>query len=389
MMLGMATAALSAPFLRSVKSWAAGPVPIGVITTLSGPAGYLGQDIRDGLQLAVDLGGGALGGIPVSLKIEDDALKPGNGKQIASRLLKSEDVRLFTGIVFSNVVLATVPDIVDAGAIYISPNAGPSTFAGKDCNENYFVTSWQNDTQHEAAGELANKAGQMTAFVIAPNYQAGKDAINGFKRTYKGRIVGEIYTQLDQLDFAGEMAQIRAASPAVVYESHPGASGIAFIRHYSQAGLSGSIPLIVTEGAFDAVTLKVVGDLAKDIRVVATWNEDFDNPANRLFVSEWNKKYDRPATHYASRGYDTGLLIGAALKALGGDVSKVAELRNALRKAEFDSVRGKFAFGRNQHPVQDFWLLRIEKTGDGRLALQKVDRIYEAKADFYALNCKM
>lgn len=118
------------------------PVKIGVITTLSGPGGYLGADIRDGFQLAVEMGGGKLGGIPVQVLVEDDGFKPGQGKQIADKFLKTEKVKLFTGIVFSNIVGATVPDILDAGAIYVSPNAAPSNFSGKDCNKNYFVVSW-------------------------------------------------------------------------------------------------------------------------------------------------------------------------------------------------------------------------------------------------------
>jgi hypothetical protein len=127
------------------------PVKIGMVTTLSGPGGYLGQDIRDAFKLAIDMNGGKLGGAPVELVVEDDALKPGQGKQIAEKMLKTDGIKIMTGIVFSNVAGATVPDIVDAGALYVSPNAAPSNFAGKECNENYFVVSWQNDSLHESA----------------------------------------------------------------------------------------------------------------------------------------------------------------------------------------------------------------------------------------------
>ncbi|MGO4835388.1 ABC transporter substrate-binding protein, partial [Rhizobiaceae sp. 2RAB30] len=262
MILRKGLLAVSIAAITALSAAAADPVKIGMITTLSGPAGYLGQDIRDGFKLAMELEGGKLGGVPVELVVEDDGLKPGQGKQIAERFLGEEGIKLFTGIVFSNVAGATVPDIVDNDAFYVSPNAAPSNLAGKECSENYFVVSWQNDSLHESAGQNATNLGYKSAFVLAPNYQAGKDAIAGFKRYFKGEIVGEIYTRLDQTDFAAELAQVRAAKPEVVFQFHPGGLGITFLRQYEQAGLMKEIPMVVAEPSMDGVTLAAVGDAA-------------------------------------------------------------------------------------------------------------------------------
>ncbi|MEP4860866.1 MAG: ABC transporter substrate-binding protein, partial [Alphaproteobacteria bacterium] len=314
----------------AVTGWAQEPVKIGMITTLSGPAGYLGQDIRDGFQLAIDAEGGKLGGAPVTLMVEDDGLKPGNGRQIADRFLNNEGVKLFTGIVFSNVAGATVPDILDGDAIYVSPNAAPSNMAGKGCHENYFVVSWQNDSLHESAGQNATNLGYKSAFVLAPNYQAGKDAISGFKRFFKGEIVGEVYTRLDQTDFAAEMAQIRDAKPEVVFQFHPGGLGITFMRQYQQAGLLDAVPMVVAEPSMDGVILKAVGEAAIGVNVSSHWNSDFDNEANKAFVAAWQKAYDRPLTYYASQGYDAARAIASALKATGGDIEDIGAFRDAL-----------------------------------------------------------
>jgi branched-chain amino acid transport system substrate-binding protein len=365
------------------------PLKIGMITTLSGPGGYLGQDIRDGFQLAIDLEGGKLGGTPVQVVVEDDGLKPGQGKQIADRFLKGEKIKLFTGIVFSNVLGATVPDILDAGGIYVSPNAGPSNFAGKECHKNYYVVSWQNDTLHESAGQDASNLGLKRAFILAPNYQAGKDALVGFKRYYKGQIVGEVYTRLDQTDFAAEMAQIRAAAPDVVFQFHPGGLGIAFLRQYQQAGLAGTIPMVVAAPSMDSTTLAAVGDAALGLHVTSHWNSDFDNPANKRFVAEWNKKFGRTPTYYASQGYDTALAIAAALKGTGGKVDNADAFRAAMLKADFHSVRGAFKFGPNQHPVQDWWALRVEKDAQGKLVLKTTGKVLENHSDYYASQCKL
>jgi branched-chain amino acid transport system substrate-binding protein len=388
--MNLRTALLTAAIAAfALPAHAQKPVKIGMITTLSGPAGYLGQDIRDAIQLAINMEGGKLGGVPVTLEIQDDGLKPGQGKQIAEKMLSNDGIKLFTGIVFSNVAGATVPDILDAGAFYISPNAGPSNFAGKDCNKNYFVVSWQNDNLHESAGQLAQDLNYKTAFVLAPNYQAGKDAITGFKRFFKGKIVGEVYTSLDQTDFAAEMAQIRAAKPDVVFQFHPGGLGITFLRQYEQAGLPGTVPMVLAAPSMDAVTVKAIGDAALGINVSSHWNSDFDNPANKKFMEAWMKAYNRVPTYYASQGYDTALAIGAALKATNGSLDNADAFRNAMRKADFKSVRGNFKFGPNQHPIQDWHALKVVKGDDGKPMLKTGKRVFENHRDAYYEQCKM
>jgi branched-chain amino acid transport system substrate-binding protein len=367
------------------------PVKIGFITTLSGPGGYLGADMRDAFQLAVDMEGGKLGGVPVQVIYEDDGLKPGQGKQIADRMMKTDGVKLFTGIVFSNVAGATVPDILDAGGIYVSPNAGPSNFAGKECHKNYYVVSWQNDTLHESAGQAATQLGYKKAFILAPNYQAGKDALTGFKRFFKGDIVGEVYTRLDQTDYAPEMAQIRAAKPDVVFHFHPGGLGIAFTRQYQQAGLLGTIPMVVAAPSLDATIVKAIGDAGIGIIGTTHWNTDFDNPANKKFMEAWTKKYgaDRVPTYYAGQAYDTALAIGAALKATGGDVKDTEKFRQAMLKADFQAVRGNFKFDKNQHPIQDWYATKVEKDPSGKIVIKTGAKVFSNQGDVYSKNCKL
>ncbi|MDB5362213.1 MAG: transporter substrate-binding protein [Rhodospirillales bacterium] len=373
----------------SCHAFAAEPVKIGMITTLSGPGGYLGEEVRDGFQLAIDQDSGKLGGVPVAVEVEDDGLKPGSAKDIAQRMLSGEHIKLMTGIIFSNVAGAVVPDILEAGAFYVSPNAAPSSFAGKDCNKNYFVVAWQNDALHEAAGEYANKLGYKKMFILAPNYQAGKDSLGGFKRTYKGEVAGEIYTKLDQTDFAPELAQIRDAKPDAVFQFEPGGLGITFLKQYVQAGLMEKIPMVLASPSMDARTLGAVGEAALGVQVASHWNSDFDNPANKQFVAAYEAKFHRTPTYYAAMGYDTARLIGSALKSVGGDVDKADAFRAALRKADFPSVRGAFKFGPNQHPIEDWFELKVVKGEEGKPILKTVGTIYKDRADAYAAECKM
>ncbi|MFT3999143.1 MAG: ABC transporter substrate-binding protein [Rhizobium sp.] len=375
-------------FALSASVASAEPVKIGMITTLSGPAGYLGQDIRDGFQLAIDKDGGKLGGKDVSLAVEDDAMKPGNAKQIADKMLSDQGIKLFTGIVFANVAFAAVPDILDGDAIYVSANTASASFAGKDCNPNYFVSSWQDDGQGESAGALAQSLGYKKAFLIAPNYQAGKETMLAFKRFYKGTVAGEVYTGLDQTDFAPEIAQIRAANPDVVYEFEPGGLGIAFMRQYDQSGLLKQIPMVVHPASLDQVIVGAVGNAALGVRVTSHWNDDLDNPINKEFVAAWKKKFgERPITYYAAQGYDAALMMGAGLEKAAPD--DPADFRKAILSTAIPSVRGSFKLGPNQHPIQDWYSLKAEKGPDGKIALKTEGKILTEHGDIYAANCKM
>ncbi len=374
----------------AVSSAGAGEVvKIGMITTLSTKAGYLGEDIRDGFKLAIAQGEGALGGVPVELLVEDDSRKPEKGRQIAERFIKRDKVKLLTGIVFSNVAMAVVPKVVRSEVFYVSPNAGPSKLAGKGCDKNYFNVAWQNDNLHEAAGQYVNEQGFKNVYMLAPNYPAGKDAISGFKRFYKGGIAGEVYTTLGQADYAAELASLRAAKPDAVFFFLPGGMGINFLKQYAQAGLNKTIPLFGPAFSFDERLLKAVGDAAVGVVNGSQWSPDLDTPANAQFVAAFREAYGRTPTLYASQGYDAALLIGSGLKAVGGDVAQADAFRAALAKADFPTVRGKFSFGTNHHPVQDIYVREVVKDVDGNYTNKLLKKVFTDHVDAYVGQCSM
>ncbi|MGB3225104.1 MAG: ABC transporter substrate-binding protein [Desulforhopalus sp.] len=373
--------------MLSTFCYATEPVKIGMITTLSTKAGYLGEEIRDGFKLAIDQEDGKLGGVPVELLVEDDGGKPGKGKQIADRYIKKDDIKIMTGIVFSNVAMAVVPKVVRDDVVYLSANAAPSMLAGKGCNPNYFSVSYQNDNLDEVVGQYVTEAGHKSVYLIAPNYPAGKDHLAGFKRYYKGNIVGEVYTKLGQSDYAAELAALRAAAPEAVFFFLPGGMGINFVKQYSQAGLNETIPIYGPAFSFDERLLGAVGAAALGVKNGSQWSHDLENPANKQFVAAYKEAYGRTPTLYASQGYDTARLIGSALKATGG-VNDLAAFRAELKKADFDSVRENFSFGKNQHPVQDIYIREVVQTEDG-FTNKTIKKVFSNHVDAYAKDCKM
>ena len=368
---------------------AADRVKIGFVSTLSGPSGALGVDIRDAFQLAIKLNGGKLGGLPAEVLIGDDQFKPELGRQLAEKYVKLDKVDFLTGYVFSNIMLASVPVAFENKVIYVSPNAAPSPMAGAQCNPYFFVVSWPNDAYHEAAGEYATRKGYKNAYLIAPNYQAGKDSLEGFKRYFKGRIAAETYTKLGQIDYSAELAQLRAAKPDAVYIFLPGGMGINFIKQFVAAGLSRDIQLVTPGFASDQDIIRPVGDAMLGIFDTAHWALDFDNAANRKFVAAFEAEYKRLPSVFAAQGYDTALLIDSAVRRVKGKLDNPEATRTALRAADFKSVRGNFRFNTNQYPIQDYVLRVIGKDPQGRLVNKTVSTVLKDRGDAYVQDCRM
>ena len=369
---------------------AADKVKVGFVSTLSGPSAALGVDIRDGFQLAVKLNGGKLGGLPADVLVNDDQFKPDVGKQLFERLVKRDKVDFMTGVVFSNIMLAALPEAMDSGTIYISPNAAPSSIAGKDCNPLFFAVSWPNDAYHEAAGAFANQRDMKSVYLLAPNYQAGKDSLAGFKRMFKGQVLGENYTKLGQLDYAAELAEVRAAKPQALYIFLPGGMGINFIKQFVGAGLGKDIQLLLPGFSADQDVINPVGAAMSGLFNTAHWSPDFINPANQRFVAEFIKEYKRVPTLYASQGYDAAQLINAAVRDVKGNLIDREAVRRALKAAKFDSVRGPFKFNSNQYPIQNYYVRTVGSDGKGGLINKSFNEpILKNHGDAYAQECRM
>ena len=370
---------------------AANELKIGFLSTLSGPGGGIGIEVRDGFNLALKLAGGKLGGLPTEIVFADDQLNPEVGKQQAERLLKRDRVNLMTGVIFSNVMLAVWPTIEQSKIFYVAPNSTPTRISGEGCSPYFFSASWPNEGHHEAAGHFATSKGFKNAYLIAPNYPAGKDALTGFKRGYKGKIVNEVYTKVNQLDYSAELAQIRAAKPDTLYAFLPGGMGINFLKQFGASGLSKEIQLVVPGFVSDQDIIPAVGEPMLGLFDTSHWAYDLDNDANRKFVAEFEKEYKRLPSLFAEQGYTTALIIDAAVKGAKGGVEDEKTFRAALMRAptQVKTPRGDWKAAHNGTPIQDYYVRQIVKDDKGRIVNKRVGTVLNDHVDFWAKDCKM
>jgi branched-chain amino acid transport system substrate-binding protein len=361
---------------------------VGIIATLSGPPAVLGQQIRNGFTLAVKDLGGKLGGRTVDVVVADDELKPDVAVTKAKSLIDRDKVDFVVGPIFSNILGAIAKPVTEANVILISPNAGTSSFAGKECNPNLFVTSYQNDQVHEVSGQYAQDSGFKKAIIIVPNYQAGKDAAAGFKHKFTGEILDEMYVPLGQLDYSAELSRIAAANPDTIYAFLPGGMGVNFVKQFRQAGLADKIPFL-SAFTVDESTLPAQQDAALGMFAGSNWAPNLDTPQNKAFVDEYLKEYNAVPATYAFQAYDAALLIDGAVRDVKGNLADKDALRAALQKADFKSLRGAFKFNTNHYPIQDFYLTKVAKRADGKYETEIVKKMFSGYGDTYAKDCAM
>jgi branched-chain amino acid transport system substrate-binding protein len=383
----MGTVALVA--LGVAPAGAQQPVKIGFVSTFSGPTAVIGNDMRNSFELALDHLGRKMGGKPVEVIYEDDQQKPEVGVQKSQKLVESDKVDFVIGYIWSNVLLASLKPVVDSQTFLISANAGPSQIAGEQCSPYFFSTSWQNDQTPQAMGTYMTQKGVKTAFLIGPNYAAGKDMLTGVRTTFKGQVIGEELTKWpDQLDFSTELSKVRAAKPEAVFVFYPGAAGVQFLTQYAQSGLKGQIPLY-TAFTIDAITLPLQKDLALGVPGAQQWVNDLPNDANKKFVADFRAKHKNYPSFYGAQSYDAANFVNSAVVAVKGDLTKKDAMRAEMRKANYASVRGPYKYGNNQFPIQNFYLQDVVKDAQGNFTLKTVATIVKDSQDQFHEKCPM
>src|SRR5689334_6607343 len=382
---GLGLVGLGTLFAISINpAVAADKINGGVIVTPSGPAAGLGQQVRDGLALGVKDLGGKMGGKDVDVVVVDDELKPDGAVTKVKGLLERDKVDFVVGPIFSNILQAIHKPVIDTKTFLISPNAGPSSYAGKECNPFFYVTSYQNDQVHEILGKVAQDRGYKRVYLLVPNYQAGRDSVAGFKLDYKGEIVDESYTPLNTLDFQPELTRISSLKPDALFTFMPGGMGVNLVKQYKQAGAT--VP-VLSAFTVDESTLPAQQDAAVGMYGGANWAPNLDNPQNKKFVASYEAAYNGVPGTYAMQAYDTAMLIDSAVKAVKGDLSNKDAVSAALKKADFTSLRGAFKFNTNGYPIQDFYLTKVAKRPDGKFQTEIVEKVFSNYGDRYAKDC--
>ena len=368
---------------------AADQVKLGFMTALSGPISPAGAEAKRGADLALEELGNKLGGLPIKYTVVDDKTNPAEAVQGASKLIDDAKADFVTGFSGSNTMIPVWKTFNDAGIFTVGALAGPLQFAGKECLPNGFVVSFSNDDWPAAVGKYMSDKGIKNAFFLGADYQAGYEHVGAAMKYFKGKAVGPVYTPLAQLDFAPEIARIRAEKPDAVFAFLVGAGGVAFSKQYAQAGLRGQIPFYTEDPVANPLTFPAQGDAAIGIIMSTNWAAELDNPANRKFVASFMAKHKREPATFAALAYDAVKLIDGAIRDVNGKIEDKNAVRAALRKANFQSVRGSFKFNNNHYPIQNLYIMEVQKDEKGAPKAVLKDTAIRDWKDPYHQECPM
>jgi len=364
-------------------------IKLGFVVALSGALGLPGAEQRRGLDVALEHLGNKIGGLAIELVTGDSKTNPGATVQELSRLIEKERVDVLVGLTGSNEVLAAMKPIVDAKIVFIGANGGPAQLAGEGCNPYYFNASFQNEQITEGIGEFMFKQGVKKLYLLGMDYEAGHEHSAAARKGYKGEVVAHVFTPINQVDFASDIAKIRASGADGVWAFYPGGPGIAFTRQWAQAGLQGKIPLYSNIALSEPLVFQAQGKTALGIIVTGQYFAALDNPENKRFVETFRKKFNRDPASYAAMAYDAIMLLDSAVREVKGDLKNQEAFRAALLKANFKSVRGPFKLNHNHQPIQNTYAGVVDQNADGSLYIKLTGTVQEMRPDNFAAKCPM
>jgi branched-chain amino acid transport system substrate-binding protein len=365
---------------------------IGFLNTYTGGGALLGRHQDNGWKLGLAHEGWAkdgdkLGGVPTRIFYADDQQKTDAGLKEAEKFLKQDKVHIVAGVIWSNVLMAVAKPTFDNKTILLTTNAGASPMAGAACNPLFVSSSWNNDQAPEALGKRMTDDKLASIYMIAPNYQAGKDMISGVLRTLKGpKVLGQDLVKLGETDFQANISKIRAEKPAAVFAFMPGAMSPAFFKQWAASGVGKEIKLY-TVFSVDNATLPAIGDAALGSYHASYWSTDLPFPETQRFVKDYTAKYGGLPSEFAAQAYDGARLIAAAVKAVKGKVDDPMALAKALRHTAYPSTRGPYQYNVNGIPIQNFYLREVVRGKDGKPAIVSKGAIFTKHKDSYWEKC--
>lgn len=348
-------------------------VKIGFIASLSGIYQTVGEDMRDGFELYLELNDGRLGGREAEVVWADEGDGPETSLPAAERLIRQERVDALAGIVGGGSYAAVAPVATENQLPLVGANGRPTL--SPDEVEWLWHTSFISDEPGEAIAPYLYNNVDGSVYAIGPDYQGGHDELRGFVDTFT-ELGGELanpdgetrWTPFpDTTDFIPYFSEIAQTDAAAVYTFYAGAAAVAFVTQYAQSEIA-DLPLygaFLTEGAI----LDAQGEAAEGIWNVLNYSPDLDNAANRAFVAEWSARHDdRTPTTFAMASWDAALVLDRAIAAIEGEVTPAAINEALAGLGEIDSPRGKWQFSELTHaPIQP-WYLRVVARDGGQLS---------------------
>jgi branched-chain amino acid transport system substrate-binding protein len=372
MRLRAAALAFCAAILLALPAFAADPVRLGAVLSVTGPASFLGEPEKNTIQMEVDkinAAGGVLGR-PLEVVILDDETDVNKAVLATDRLLKKERVSAILGPTTSGNSLAVMGKAAAAKTPLISCSAAEKIT--KPVNPYIFKVAPSDRLAVARILSHAKKQGykKLAILTVSDGFgQAGREVLkelipaDGFEL-----VADEVFGPKDT-DMTAQLTKLQGASPDAVicWGTNPGPAVVA--KNRVQLGMK--TPLYMSHGVASKKFIELAGDAAEGLllpagKITAADKLPDSDPEKAQLVAytkAYGEKFNAPVSTFGGHGYDSLHLAVKAINDAGSD--KPQAIRDALEKTKaFPGIGGIFTYSPEDHAglgPDAFIMLRIEK----------------------------
>lgn len=342
---------------------AQGTVRIGSILSVTGPAAFLGEDMKAGMEMAIDdiNAAGGIGGKKVEWVFYDAESQTAKAINATKRLLSQDKVDIIVGGGnMSGIAMAMVPMVDKAATPFISTEGSMQIVMPVAERKYVFKSTVDDDQVIDRVLDYFDKKDIKRAALLADNSGFGQSAVEQMKRLAAKRGIEITYESFNpaDTDLTPQLTRIKNASVQAIICWTVTPAGVVFIKQAQQLGLD-KLTLVHSYGFVDQRYMKLAGDSVKDLLLVSVKFPvgqdlpDADPIKTRILdlSKRFEARYKRKPNQFVAQTYDAIMLARTALDKSGGDKEKTRDQLAAI--TGYQGVGGVFNFSPQRHSGLD------------------------------------
>jgi branched-chain amino acid transport system substrate-binding protein len=319
----------------------AAPVKLGVINSITGPEAPIGEDISNGIKLALeDL---KSKGVEVEVIWEDDTGKPQVGISALEKLATRDNVAGVVGAYTSAVTSA----VAKSAERYKVPLVNPVASKEEITRQGYKWVFRVSATTGDYASVLLDMATTLgkpkTLAILNENTDFGTSGARSAKEYAEKKgikvVFNESYSK-GSPDYRSTLVNVRTSQPDLIFMVSYVADAILLMRQSRELGLSPQAFLGAGAGFANSQFAKET-DVSNGVFSSTQWTKAVAWPGAKEFAEKYEKRYGKPASYHAATGYTAMWILAQEAAKAGGDREKT---RAALSAGSWDTLDGPVKF---------------------------------------------
>jgi branched-chain amino acid transport system substrate-binding protein len=347
------------PLMQTLSARAQqGPIRIGSILSVTGPAAFLGEDMKAGMELAIDEinARGGINGRKIEWFFYDAESQTQKGLNALRRLMTQDNVDMVIGGgSMSGMALAMLQVTERAQLPFISTEGSMQIVNPVAERPWTFKATADDDQVFERLADYFAKRGIRKVALLADSSGFGQSAVEQAKKVAPRRGLDMVYETFNptDTDLTPQLSKLKGAGVQAIICWTVASSGVVFMKQARSMGIDAQ--LIHSYGFVDKRYMDLAGDAARDVLIVgAKFPVGEDLPASDpsrapilALTKNFEERYKRRANMFVTQSYDSIQLARIAIERAGTDRTKIRDALSGVRG--YQGVGGLFEFSPERH----------------------------------------